>query len=152
MAARVNFAARRIRYTASLMVRVGGEVDAFCARCGLLLAHTVHAMVGPRPVRVECNTCHAVHAWRSPPGAPAVAAPRASRARARALSFDDLLRTRDVARAAPYSPRARYALDQVIEHPTFGTGLVTALKDASKVEVVFRGGVRVLVHGKGEGG
>ncbi|HEY7726607.1 MAG TPA: hypothetical protein VH880_14825 [Anaeromyxobacteraceae bacterium] len=130
------------------MARVGGEVDAFCTRCGLLLAHTVHAMVGQRPVRVECNTCHAVHAWRSPPGASSAAATRAPRARTRTLSFDDLLRSRDLARAAPYSPQGRFALDQVIEHPVFGTGLVTALKDGGKLEVTFRSAVRVLVHGK----
>ena len=50
------------------MVKVGGEVDAFCTKCQLTLAHTVHAVVSGRPVKVECNTCHGVHRYRDPPG------------------------------------------------------------------------------------
>ena len=37
----------------------------------LTLAHTVHAVVGGRPVKVECNTCHAVHRYRGSAGAAA---------------------------------------------------------------------------------
>jgi len=50
------------------MTRVGGEVDALCGRCELVLAHTVHAVVSGRPVKVECNTCHSVHRYRDPLG------------------------------------------------------------------------------------
>ena len=53
------------------MAKVGGEVDAFCTKCELVLAHTVHAMVGGGPVKVECNTCHGVHRYKDPSGAAA---------------------------------------------------------------------------------
>ncbi len=46
-----------------------------------------------------------------------------------------------------YSPRATYRLDQVIEHPSFGLGFVSALR-GGKIEVTFRSYVKVLVHGK----
>jgi hypothetical protein len=36
----------------------------------------------------------------------------------------------------------------VIEHPTFGVGFVSAVRDAGKIEVTFRTDVKVLVHGK----
>ena len=49
--------------------KVGGEVDAFCTRCKMDLAHTILAMVGTKPVRVRCNTCGGDHAFRGPPGA-----------------------------------------------------------------------------------
>ena len=38
--------------------KTGGEVDCFCTRCKMVLAHTILAMVGDRPARVKCNTCH----------------------------------------------------------------------------------------------
>ncbi len=129
------------------MARVGGDVDAFCTRCGLLLGHTVIAMMGVRPVKVECNTCHAVHAFR---GAAAQGAPRPARDRPRAQGFDELLGARNVAGARRYSPLETYGEGQVLDHPQFGRGFVSALRDGSKLEVTFRAGAKTLVHGRRE--
>jgi len=65
------------------------------------------------------------------------------------MSFDEVLRGKNLAMAQRYSPRTTYQVDQVIEHPTFGLGWVSAIRDATKVEVTFRSDVKVLVHGKG---
>jgi len=129
------------------MIKVGGEVDSLCTRCGMVLAHTVHAMVGPRAVKVECNTCHAVHAHR--PVAAAAKRPARPRADRTVLSFDELLRAKKTAQAVKYSQAGRYELDQVIDHPTFGLGFVSDVKDGGKVQVTFRSDVKVLVHARG---
>lgn len=138
------------------MVKVGGEVDALCTKCQLTLAHTVHAVVGGRPVKVECNTCHAVHRYRGTLGAPARssarangAAPRATRAQPVVVAFEELLAARDATAAQPYSPKRTYALDDVVDHPLFGRGFVSALRDGGKIEVTFRSDVKLLVHGRG---
>ncbi len=118
------------------------------------LAHTVHAVVDAKPVKVECNTCHAVHRYRPPPGSKPVKTvgnrPAAARSvvERKTISFDELLRSRDLATATRYSPKATYKVDQVIEHPTFGMGFVSAIRDAQKIEVTFRTDVKVLVQGK----
>ncbi len=137
------------------MVKVGGEVDSFCTKCEMTLAHTVIAMVGGRPVKVECNTCHGVHRFRGDaPGASASRSPsrpgtaRPARERPITMSFDEVLRGKNLASARRYSPRTSYQLDDVIEHPTFGLGWVSGVRDAGKVEVTFRSDVKVLVHGK----
>ncbi len=129
------------------MTRVGGEVEAFCARCALVLAHTVIAMVAGRPVKVACNTCHAVHAYRGN-----AARTPASRAvvRPRAAGFDELLAARDVAGARRYSPRDTFGEGQVLDHPQFGRGFVSSVRDGGKLLVTFRGGVKTLVHGRRE--
>jgi len=134
------------------MVKVGGEVDAFCSKCELTLAHTVHAMVGSAPVKVECNTCHTVHRYRAPQGARtgSVAQRKAARpAREKKVetSFDDLLAARKKA-AVPYSPKRTFEEDDVVEHPTFGRGFVSAVRGV-KVEITFRSDVKVLIHGRG---
>jgi hypothetical protein len=140
------------------MLKVGGEVDAFCTRCELMLAHTIHALLAGRPVKVECNTCHAVHRYRSPPGRSAGqpagqtggrAAPGAGRARPAVAGFDELLAARNLASAQPYSPKKRFAVDDVIDHGVFGRGFVSGLRDGDKVEITFRGDVKILVHGRG---
>jgi hypothetical protein len=128
------------------MAKVGGEVDAFCSRCQLLLAHTVIAMVGAVPAKVECNTCHAVHAFRGGGTRPR-AAHSASRRAAPSASFEQLL----AAHAGPprrYAPSERFDTGDVVDHPSFGRGFVSAPKDIGKVEVTFRTGVKTLVHGK----
>jgi len=131
------------------MLKVGGEVDAFCVRCELVLAHTIHALLGGRPVKVECNTCHAIHRYRSPPGrrAPSAGTARAHGDRAE-RDFEALLAERGAATARPYSPRTRLALGDLVDHPVFGRGLVTTLRDGDKAEITFRAGAKVLVHGR----
>ena len=128
------------------MAKVGGEVDAFCSKCQLLLAHTVIAMVGAVPVKVECNTCRNVHRFRGPSPAAKSPAPRKTR-RSPAESFDELMATHT---GAPrrYAPSDLFAAGDVLDHATFGRGLVSGLKDPGKVEVTFRTGVKTLVHGK----
>ena len=136
------------------MVKVGGEVDAFCTKCELTLAHTVHAVVGGRPVKVECNTCHGVHRYRDATGRSptARAAPRGekpARPKAEVVGFETLLAGKDVGAARPYSPKQTYAVDQVIDHPMFGRGFVSAVRDGGKVEITFRSDVKLLIHGRG---
>jgi len=131
------------------MVKVGGEVDALCSRCELVLAHTVHAVVGGHPVKVECNTCHAVHRFRAPAGRPAGCVPGAPRTpRAAAVGFDELLASRDASTAQPYSPARTFAEGAVVDHPIFGRGFVSAVH-GGKIEVTFRSSVKVLVHARG---
>jgi hypothetical protein len=131
------------------MVKVGGEVDAFCTKCELTLAHTVHAVVAGRPVKVECNTCHSVHRHRG--ATPASARPRSpgtTRARPEVVSFDALLASKRTAGARPYSAKGRFEVDDVLDHPVFGRGFVSALRDGGKIEVTFRSDVKVLVHAR----
>ena len=139
------------------MPKVGGEVDALCTKCELVLAHTVIAMVGATPVKVECNTCHGVHKYRSPPGGGRAADPskpkaaraaRAPRAEVTTIAFDELLASQRVAAAAPYSPKRTYTPGDVVDHPIFGRGFVSAVRDGGKIEVTFRSDVKVLVHGR----
>lgn len=140
--------------------KVGGEVDALCTRCKLTLAHTILAMVGTKIARVRCNTCNGDHVYRAAPGATdrpsSSSAARASRASSSAtskaekviISFEEQLAGKDVANAPKYSPKDTYQVDQVIQHPTFGTGLVTAVR-GDKVDITFRTDVKTLVHGRG---
>jgi hypothetical protein len=134
------------------MVKVGGEVDAFCTRCQLTLAHTIHAVVSGSPVKVECNTCHAVHRYRGrPPGSSAsgpARAARETRERAAVVAFDSLLASKDLSGAKPYSPRSSFEVDDVVDHPIFGRGFVSAVRDAGKIEVTFRSDVKLLVHAR----
>lgn len=139
-------------------IRVGGEIDAFCTKCDLNLAHTIIAMVGEKVVKVKCNTCDGEHQYRgvqplvkvqsfaAPRRASPGAAPR-PRAAATVTSWEDRFAGKDLSRAKKYSPRETFAVDDVVDHPTFGLGLVTAVR-GDKVEVAFKQQDKTLVHGK----
>lgn len=136
-------------------IRVGGDIDAHCNRCELNLAHTILAMVGPKVVKVRCNTCGSDHQYRGvqplmPAQSFARPAKRASTTKAaapRATTWEDKFQGRDISRARRYSPRDTYAVDDVVDHPTFGLGLVLAVR-GDKVDISFKQTQKTLVHGK----
>ena len=135
----------------------GGTIDSWCGKCKLILAHTIEAMVGNKPARLHCNTCNAQHTYKpyEPGGTPrqvrqreAGAKPGPQPARARASRYQTLLKGKDMAVAKSYSTKDRYQAGDVVQHPSFGFGVATAVKDGTKIEVLFEGGSKVLVHGR----
>lgn len=142
-----------------MSIKVGDEIDAKCLpSCGpgLVLGHTVVAMDGDRIVKVKCNTCTKTHTYRSPDSASEATAAKRKVARkkreeaaaAAAVDFDVLCQKVDLSTASKYSIKSNLEVHQVVEHPKFGTGIVFALKEDGKAEVVFRDGPRVLIHGR----
>lgn len=129
--------------------RVGGEVDAACTRCRMELAHTILAMVGQKIARVRCNTCGSDHVYRGTqgPSRGAAARPRAAPAEKAVVGFDAQLAALDVSAAQDYRPDQTYAVDQVVRHPTFGLGIVRAVRQ-DKVDVAFKAAERTLVQGR----
>ena len=129
------------------MTRVGGEVDSLCGKCKMVLAHTVLAMVGSSVARVRCNTCGSDHAFRRTPGAAAPARRTTARPDRVVLGFEAQIQARGVETARAYSPRATFQVDELISHPTFGLGIVRAVRQ-DKVDVAFKAAERTLIHGR----
>src|SRR5712692_7478386 len=73
-------------------------------------------------------------------------APRRPRAKV-VVSFADRLAHANPATALPYSPRQVYAVEQLINHPSFGLGLVTGVRQ-DKLDVAFKAAQKTLVHGQ----
>lgn len=141
-------------------IRTGGEIDAHCGKCELNLAHTIIAMVGPKVVKVRCNTCGGEHQYRgvqplvkatsfAAPTKRASSSGTASKPKAAVVtvSWEDQFKGKDLTKAKKYSPRETFVVDEVVDHPTFGLGLVRAVR-GDKIEVGFKQADKVLVHGK----
>jgi len=130
---------------------VGGDIDAWCNRCQLVLAHTIHAIADGKIRRVHCNTCKQQHAFRAhPPGDKGSGSER-SRARPRrpqVFDYDELLRGRGPGDARPYSTQERFETGALLTHPVFGLGVVTDTRDGRKIEVRFPKGARTLAQGR----
>jgi hypothetical protein len=120
----------------------------------MVLAHTVEAMVGNKPTRVHCNTCKSQHSYKASPPSARQSAPRDAAAaprqpgKGRVSKYQSLLNSRSTAVAKTYSPKDKYEPGDVLEHPTFGRGVTTAIKDGTKIEVLFEMGSKTLIHGR----
>lgn len=133
--------------------KVGGEVDAFCTRCKMTLAHTILAMVGTKVARVKCNTCGGDHAYRGEPGKTS-SKPRKSRAAGGVaktiISWQERVDAKNPASAKKYSTKETFVAEDLLEHPTFGVGIVSAVR-GDKIDVAFKGEQKTLMHGKSGG-
>ncbi len=140
--------------------KIAGTVDSWCGKCKLILAHTIETLDGLKPGRVHCNTCNSQHAYK--PYLPGEA-PRQVKARERAEEdgprapqpgkvkashYEELMKNRDRAAAPTYSPKTKYTAGDLVTHPSFGLGIAIALKDSTKIEVLFPEGPKVLIHGR----
>lgn len=126
---------------------VGKDVDSWCTKCKLMLAHTIEAVVNGRITRVHCNTCGGQHVHRAKPPGESAARPRAKReVEPKVPNYANLLKGRDPSKAKTYATTERYAVGDLLNHSVFGLGLVTALKDVNKIEVVFSDGPKVMLH------
>ena len=137
-------------------MRVGGEIETWCTRCRAETDHTILAMQGGDPARVMCNSCKSQHNYRAKRTnekkagrtRSAKKTARAKREPAPARAWQDASRDKDLKKTIPYDPHQRFEPDQAILHGKFGVGVVTAVKEGDKIEVVFPDAARVLVHGR----
>ena len=126
--------------------RNGGTIDSWCGKCKLIVAHRIEAMVGSKPVRVHCNICQSQHTYK--PSEPNKAVAPVQPSKTRPNRYKVLLRGSDGADSKSYSPKDKYQPGDVLNHPSFGVGVATAVKDGTKIEVLFEGGSKLLVHGR----
>ncbi len=130
---------------------VGGEVVSWCTKCKLELGHTITAIVDNKPKKVKCNTCNGLHNYRSKPPEPGkTTIKRAGRKRKTPEEIYNEHITRlsggEPAPARKYKTDDSFTVDELIDHPKFGVGVVTAIVKINKVETLFKDGTRLLIQ------
>jgi hypothetical protein len=137
---------------------VGQEIVCLCSSCKLELRHVIvaHKSGNSGPIaKVKCNTCFKIHAYRATPQekkAGVIQAKREAKPREKAqiipveVEWREQLSQRQNVPSLPYAPTKDFKVGDVIEHPTFGCGVVKSLKDGNKFEVLFQRDVKTLVH------
>jgi hypothetical protein len=126
----------------------GGATDSWCGKCKMILAHTIEAMVGDQPARVTCNTCKSQHNYKAQAPGTARTFSKPAQSRKRTTTYQSLMKAKEATAARAYSVTATYALGDFLDHPTFGRGVATAVKDGAKIEVLFESGSRTLIHSR----
>jgi DNA-directed RNA polymerase subunit RPC12/RpoP len=105
-------------------LKLGDRVEQMCITCKKERGHIVASLSKTgRVTRVSCPICASRVAYRIG------AAPR-----------------RTSAVAAPYDRARSYRKGQVLMHPTFGEGEVTAIIESQKMDVLFGDRIRRMIH------
>ena len=151
----------------------GSEIDAWCTKCKMMLGHRIVAMIGKKPVRVECQTCSSVHNYKATaPGNNSVSpvvrnrdgtispvrvanapAPRASSKAAkttgaRTSDWEQRIAGQPVTAFGKYAMTHSYRGGELVHHPKFGDGYVAMVLDRFKVSIIFKDGAKTLAHGQ----
>ncbi len=137
---------------------VGQEIVCLCSSCKMELRHVIvaHKSGNSGPVaKVRCNTCGKIHAYRSTPQEKTggvIQAKREVKPREKTVvipievEWREQLKSREGSPSLPYTPSKDFKVGDVIDHPTFGCGVVKSLKDGNKFEALFQRDVKILMH------
>jgi uncharacterized membrane protein len=142
---------------------IGENIDAYCLKCKLVLAHVIMFKVGNAVSKVKCNTCGAEHKYRPekpvaktkkttvsrPPTLKEGIARRAAAAKVEAnnapMQWD--LRNRSMDRSAAvkdYSIHSQYRAKDVVNHHVFGLGFVERIVSDKSMDVLFSDAVKLM--------
>jgi transcription elongation factor Elf1 len=108
---------------------VGDRVEKLCLVCNEERGHVVASITKKGNVsRVTCPKCGTRSAFKSSAGV---------------SSSETHAKT-----ASPYDRTRTYKAGQMMLHPTYGMGEVTALIEPQKIDVLFSDKIRRLIHGR----
>ncbi|MEW6684061.1 MAG: hypothetical protein AB1451_14275 [Nitrospirota bacterium] len=119
-----------------------------CSTCEQIVARFAGAGIRPLRVAIKCRRCGAVHRHHASPSSPPLKARRSAKAAAalaHEVTYERLLAVTAGRKSRPYSVSGIFRPNDVIEHPTFGLGVVTHLLAGDKIQVVFKNGDKLLV-------
>ena len=124
---------------------VGDKIEARCTKCRKNSPHLVVSLADGHPEQVQCRTCDRQHKFRPPTKVRKVS--MKSVAEKRAAEHEKWEKAGSDAKAAKaraYSMNEDYKIDTLIDHPTFGIGVVQRVLGARKMEILFAEGVKLM--------
>lgn len=143
----------------SAAIGVGKEILSNCSKCKLILAHIIVTMKSATdPDKVMCKTCKSTQSYKDPSAkkkktsvAKVIKTARAGSSRKSTETVGEMW-TRAIGKSTAenkeYSIKGSFQTGDVIDHPSFGQGVVEKLIDDNKIEVLFQDDYRTLMHKK----
>ncbi len=114
------------------------------------LAHVIVSMLDSKPSKVQCKTCRGTHKYKTAASLTRVTKTRSPRATKTVIKVSEIweqkLAKKSKEDVAPYKANAKFIMGDVLQHPTFGVGIVEEVRGTTKVLVLFREGEKLLVH------
>lgn len=123
---------------------VGTDINSLCTKCKQPQVHVITSMLQDRIAKVQCRTCGSFHRYRNP-DAPL----RPPRKRSVKVSpeemWEKMMKLAASQKKIPYTFSGDFKVNDLIDHATFGLGVVTHLLPGDKVQIVFKDSEKILV-------
>lgn len=134
--------------------QAGDSIESKCNKCKELRDHAVVAMVDGEIAKVQCKVCGSVHKHRSDSPKPKRTTKAVATRTAKALKeaqqalkeWETGVAGRTAKDAKPFGSDGAAVEGGIIDHPAFGLGIVERLVQPSKMEVLFKGGRKLMVQ------
>lgn len=123
---------------------VGGEIESLCTRCKKPTLHIITSLVKNRAGKVQCRTCGGVHRYRNPDAPLRKARKRSSQPPPEEV-WGKMINLVGNQKKIPYTFSGVFKVNDLIDHNTFGLGVVTSLPTDDKIQVIFKDGEKVLI-------
>lgn len=124
----------------------GQNIESYCGTCKVNLDQTIMAMDGDAIAKVRCKICGVSHKYRNPVVPHKVWKPRVKKGAGEAATAE-LVWAAGLAEAKrkerDYSMTEKYRVGDIVNHQTFGKGIVTKLY-ANKCDMLFRDRERLM--------
>jgi hypothetical protein len=113
--------------------------------------HTIIAIVDNLPKKVKCNTCNAQHNFRAKPFKRISTKSKSStrKTRSKETTHEEYLfrlTGGDPTNSKKYNTKGNFEKDEIIDHLSFGIGLVLSVIQVNKIIILFKDGPRLLIQ------
>lgn len=131
-------------------LRVGNIVESKCIKCKDVTRHTIWSIVQGEIAKVECRVCGSLHKYRpveNPHNSPKSGRKKKKKQEEPPQTDQEWLRQmegKNGTQALTYSMQNSYSVQDLIDHPKFGVGVVQRLIDPNKMDVIFQDGLKRL--------
>jgi len=134
-------------------LEVGNEVNAYCPKCKSETVHVIESIKNDKIAKVMCKSCLSSHKYKSvdeveathkTKAAKKTAAPKVAKTREE-RKWARLLAKVNQENPLEYTMGATYTEQDVIQHTTFGLGIVVKIIDENRMDVFFKEGLKKLV-------
>ncbi len=125
--------------------QVGEEITSVCTKCKIALDHTIAALVGERVAKVQCKTCGGLHRYVNPATAGETPARKAAKQTKIEHAWEQLIQSSSSKKKQPYTFAGSFKQNDLIDHATFGLGVVMERLSWDKIQVSFKEGEKILL-------
>ena len=125
----------------------GQSIESYCGKCKVNKDHTIMTMDGETVVKVRCKDCGSMHKFRVPLDAQKILKAKAKRNAGEAATAELIWATRLAeakGKERDYSMVSKYRIGDIVNHQTFGKGVVTNLF-VNKCNMLFKDRERLMV-------
>ena len=155
---------------AAKSIQVGDIVESTCRKCNDITGHAIVSILDGEIAKVECRGCGSVHKYRpGPKAAPSqtsTSSPSSSKnkkspskgkkgptakekeaqqlAEQRYEEWQSKMEKKDQAEAKTYSMEGQFQANDLIDHASFGLGIVQRTIPPNKMDVLFHTGEKRL--------